>query len=107
MITPNGALFEHLDPPNIIGLTSDGWDKKYYRGAFNIFSIDFWFDKSVQDYLQLLFKTGSDIEQRWQDQGVQNMIRLLFAPKDKVHVFNDIDIVHGKPSDRILRSWGC
>ena len=35
------------------------------------------------------------------------MLRLLFLRPEEVHVFQDIDITHGKPPDRTLRSWGC
>jgi len=104
METPLGPLLNHLRDGNY---SSEAWDREYYRGCFLVCSVDFWFDAAVQDYLQLMFKTGSDIEQRWQDQAVQNMLRLLFVKPEALHVFHNIDITHGKPADRVLRSWGC
>ena len=65
MEIPRGALLDHLKDK---AYSSAAWDRAYYRGCFLVCSLDFWFDAAVQDYLQLLFKTGSDIEQRWQDQ---------------------------------------
>lgn len=78
MATPRGDLSAHLTGGQ---LSTDAWDRQYYRGCFLVSNIAFWFDPVVQDYLQLLFKTGSDIEQRWQDQvmRVASVHSLLFS----------------------------
>ena len=40
-------------------------------------------------------------------QAVENMLRLLFLKSEEVHVFRDIDIIHGKVGHRVMRGWGC
>jgi len=40
-------------------------------------------------------------------QAVENMLRLIFLKEEEVHVFKDIDIIHGKVGHRAMRSWGC
>ncbi|KAG1653169.1 hypothetical protein FOA52_009014, partial [Chlamydomonas sp. UWO 241] len=34
-------------------------------GNFNIFSLDWWFSDDVQDFVQLVLRTGAHIEHRW------------------------------------------
>ena len=84
--TPTGPLYEHLTPKNIDGLTTDHWDRKYHPGYFTILNLDFWFSASVQDFLVTVLRTGKDVEGRWQEQGVINMVRLLFLPDSSVMV---------------------
>ena len=40
-------------------------------------------------------------------QAVENMLRLIFLKNEEVHVFQDIDIIHGKVGNRAMRNWGC
>jgi hypothetical protein len=68
MQQPIGELFDHLDPPDISGLTTEGWDGVHYQGCFQLIDVNFWHDEIVQNFLQLMLKTGSDMEQRWQEQ---------------------------------------
>jgi hypothetical protein len=75
VVTPNGTIFKHHNPPNIGGLSTEGWDSLIYIGAFMVFSIDFWFSAAVQDFLQLVHQTGADIYQRWQDQVRKQTVR--------------------------------
>ncbi len=39
-------------------------------------------------------------------QGIQNMIRLLFVPSEQLLVFEDVDILHGKPLRCMLPEIG-
>jgi len=72
---PKGPLLKNLHPPSLDGLTSDGWNRLYHPGYFILFKVDFWFQSDVQDYLTTVFRSGRDIEGRWQEQAVMNMIR--------------------------------
>ncbi len=68
MSVPRGSLLEHVQPADISGLTSDGWDRQIYIGAFMIVSVDLWFEAEVQDFLALVLAVGSDVRMRWQEQ---------------------------------------
>jgi hypothetical protein len=103
---PIGPLFELLTPPNISGLYSGGWDPLTFQGCFVIFDINFWFHEVVQDFVNLVLKTGSDAEQRWNDQSVQNMVRLLFVPWDSVCMFGGA-IFHSKIDMDCFPDLGC
>jgi hypothetical protein len=105
-VLPAGSLFANLSPDDIHGLHSDGWNKLIYCSCFMIFDVKFWMQDYVLDFMNLLLKTGSDVEQRWNDQGVQNMVRLLFIPNMKITVFDHL-IAHGKPSLECLHDLGC
>ena len=107
---PTGLLFEHLSPKNIDGLVSQhgnvgGWDRFYHPGYFLIVSVDFWFSELVQDYLTTIFKSGRDVEGRWQEQLVQNMIRLVFIPREKLWVMNEVDIGHDRHKRQNFENW--
>lgn len=77
MLEPVGELFSHVQPSNMSGLTSEGWDRMHYQGCFQLIDVNFWHDEVVQNFLQLVLKTGSDMEQRWQEQ-VNDAIDRLF-----------------------------
>jgi hypothetical protein len=103
--TPQGALFKHLRPPDLSGLSSDGWDRLYHPGYFVILSVDFWFQSEVQDYLTTVLRSGRDVEGRWQEQAVQNMIRLVFVPEEKLLVMWDVDIGHDRHKRENFQNW--
>jgi hypothetical protein len=87
------------------GLTSFGWNngRPYgFQGCFTIINLEFWYNVAVQDYLTLLLRTGSDMEQRWSDQGVMNMMQLLFSPYESVYTFENTLIIHSKPENLAL-----
>jgi hypothetical protein len=65
MSVPRGNLSAHLAGGQF---TSQSWDREYFQGCFLITNLAFWFDPAVQDYIQMVLKTGCDIEQRWQEQ---------------------------------------
>lgn len=73
--TPRGTLLSHVKGKDLNGLTTDGWDRMYHPGYFLIIGVDFWFDSLVQDYLTTVLRSGRDVEGRWQEQGVMNMMR--------------------------------
>jgi hypothetical protein len=99
--TPVGPLYEHLTPKSITGLTTDSWDRKYHPGYFTIIDLDFWFGSDVQDFLVTVLRTGRDVEGKWQEQGVINMIRLLFIPQSQVFSIQISDDIR---HDRYIKS---
>jgi hypothetical protein len=103
---PIGPLFEHLTPPNIDGLHTRGFDPVTVPGCFVIIDVHFWFHEVVQDFVNLVLKTGSDAEQRWNDQSIQNMVRLLFVPWNNVLVIQQ-RIFHSKVNIDCLPDLGC
>jgi len=102
---PEGPIFKNLRPGDITGLTSDGWNRMYHPGYFLIISIDFWYSNQIQDYLNTIFRSGRDIEGRWQEQAVMNMIRLIFIPENQLWVMNDIDIGHDRHKRQHFENW--
>jgi len=103
--TPTGPLFDHMNPKNIDGLTSKGWDRYYHPTYFLITEIDFWFSDIVQDYLTTVLQSGRDVEGRWGDQVTQNMMRIIFIPKDKVWVMTEIDVGHDRHKRSNFEQW--
>jgi len=103
--SPKGTIFQNTKPGDISGLTSDGWNRMYHPGYFLILSIDFWYSTEVQNYLNTVFRSGRDVEGRWQEQAVMNMIRLIFIPKDQVWIMNDIDIGHDRHKRQHFENW--
>jgi len=90
-----GELLKHVNPENeMSSLTTSNWDREYYSGYFMAFSLDFWFQDAVQDYLKKVFSSNYHIERRWQEQAVMNMIRLVFLKSSEILVVNDIVVKH-------------
>lgn len=104
-LAPKGALFKHVNPPNMDGVTSAGWDRMYHPGYFMIFDVDFWFQHEVQDYLTTVFRSGRDVEGRWQEQAVMNMMRLVFIPEDHLWIMNEVDIGHDRHNPKHFDAW--
>jgi hypothetical protein len=103
--TVAGPLFKHVVPHNLDGLTLDGWDRLYYRGNALATSVDFWFQADVQDYLMMVLKLGRDVEGRWQEQAVMNMIRLVFMPEDKLLHVRGVEIGHDRGNKNAFYGW--
>ena len=103
--SPKGALFKHVKPPNMDGVTSGGWDRMYHPGYFIIISTEFWFQSEVQDYLTTVFRSGRDVEGRWQEQAVMNMMRLVFIPEDKLWIMYEVDIGHDRHNPKNFDNW--
>ena len=92
--TPLGNLFENLNPPNVNGLTSRGWNRMCHPGYFILIDVSFWFSAVVQSYLQAIFRSGRDIEGFYTEQSVMNMIKLIFVPRNNTFTI-DSEITHG------------
>ena len=70
-----GPILKHCIPQDRSGLrtaTTDwagvpgrqGWDAECIAGHFSVFSLDWWFSWEVQDFVQLVLRTGGHIEHR-------------------------------------------
>lgn len=105
---PFGPLFEHLTPPNMEGLTTAGWDKHTFQSAFMVLNLDFWYEEPVQDFLDLVLSTGGDLMQRWLEQGVMNLVKLMFLTVEQVLLLPQTAVLHDKVVDpRIFRLLQC
>jgi hypothetical protein len=102
-----GTIFQHTTPANIDGITLNGWDKLIHSGCFVVLGTAFWFDETVQDFLNTILSTGSDIEMRWTEQAVQNLARLLFLSEKSVFRFPGTGLLHGKPGMTNMNFVGC
>ena len=93
---PKGEFFEQFGDhrKDVANLNVSAWNREYYAGYFTLISVDWWFDPQVQDYLQTVLHSGKDIKHRWLEQGVLNMMRLIFVPKEEFLTINDIPYIH-------------
>ncbi|KAG1655152.1 hypothetical protein FOA52_008357 [Chlamydomonas sp. UWO 241] len=114
-------LFDTIYPHDITGLRSGegepgrnpetdptarkGWMAKLIAGNFNVFSIDWWFSHDVQDFMQLLLRTGAHIEHRWVDVATETMVRDLFCPLSHFHTYDPalVQIDHGHGTNQYCR----
>jgi hypothetical protein len=103
--TPQGGLYKHVVPHNISGLASDSWDKMYYRGFAIITNVDYWFENNPQSFLNTVLRLGRDIEGRWQEQAVMNMMRLLFIPEGRLMLLRGVDIGHNRHDHKNYYGW--
>ena len=93
-----GDLYQATNPSSIHGLYTDhddqyGWNRYVHGGYFMLFDLQhFWLHPDAQDYLYTILRSGYDVEQRWQEQGVVNMMMLLFISSDHKMVFSQVDI---------------
>lgn len=102
---PKGSLFDHVDPHDMNGITSHGWDHTIYAGYFTIISLDFWFQSEVQDYLTTVFRSGKDVEARWQEQAVMNIMRLVFIPEKQLWIMREVEIGHDRHHRESFEAW--
>lgn len=102
---PKGDLFNHVNPKNIQGLTSDGFDRMYHPGYWIVIDTHWWFQDEVQDYLTTVLRSGRDVEGRWQEQAVINMMRLLFIPSAQMIDMVDVDIGHDRRNKKNFEAW--
>lgn len=102
---PKGELFKHVNPHDMNGVTSAGWDRYYHPGYFLMVKVDFWFQEHIQDYLTTIFRSGRDIEGRWQEQAVMNMMRLVFVAPANLLVMEDVDIGHDRHNRKNFEAW--
>jgi hypothetical protein len=104
---PQGPLVKHIQSfHGISTFNSTTWDRMIYLGFFIILDVNHWFNNHyLQDYLKYILQSGKDITNRWQEQAVQNMIRLLFIPENKVWIARDAEIGHDRFSKIKFRKW--
>ena len=63
----------------------------------NVNSLDWWFSWEVQDFIQLVLRTGGHIEHRWVDVATQSMVRHLFCPDTRfLPHHEDFEVKHGR-----------
>ena len=112
-----GPIFKHCTPQDRSGLRTgttrdarvpgfSGWDAECIAGHFSIFSLDWWFSWEVQDFVQLVLRTGGHIEQRWVDVATQSMINHLFVSEERFYT-HPWDISHGHGVDTCLKAMLC
>ena len=58
-----------------------GWDAQCLSGNFVIFNLEWWFSWEVQDFLQLVLRSGGHIENQWLDVVTESMISHMFCPE--------------------------
>lgn len=93
---PVGTLYEHTDPPGIDGLyttknltsadfttSGGGWDRSILFGNCVLVKVEFWFQPSVQRYIELVTSSGYHYRFRWNEQSTMGMVWQLFVPKDQ------------------------
>ena len=102
---PVGELFARCNPHDMNGVTSAGWDRYYHPGYFLITKVEFWFQPHIQDYLTTVFRSGRDIEGRWQEQAVINMMRLVFVAQKNLLVMEDVDVGHDRHNRKNFEAW--
>jgi len=102
---PQGTLLEHVRGHTLANVNSDDWDRYYHPVYFLILDIDYWFTDNVQSFVSLIMKTGRDIEGRWLEQMIQNMVRLVFIPKEKVWIVNEVDVGHDRHHKASFENW--
>jgi hypothetical protein len=102
---PIGTIYKHVSPGDMNGLTTKTWDRMYHPGYFQIMSIDFYFQGHIQNYLTTILKSGSDVERRWQEQAVFNMMRLIFIPEPQFNIMYDVDIGHDRHKRSNFDNW--
>ncbi|KAG1661350.1 hypothetical protein FOA52_002464 [Chlamydomonas sp. UWO 241] len=103
-----GLRFREGDPgrnPATDPTGRKGWLAKLVAGNFNAFSIDWWFSQDVQDFVQLVLRTGAHIEHRWVDIATETMVRDLFCPLSHFHTYDPalVSIEHGKGLNPLCR----
>jgi hypothetical protein len=105
---PWGPLMDDFTPNSLASVSSENWNRETYGNSFYVVNLDFWFEPPVQDFLDLVFNTGGDMMQRWNEQGVMNMMRILFLPKEHVYIFPQNTMLHEKVRDpRVYKLMGC
>jgi predicted lactoylglutathione lyase len=98
--SPVGDYYNSLEPSK----NNDQikvWNRYSYFGYFVIINVRFWFREDVQSFVKRVVKSGKDIENRWQEQTVINIIRLLFVRENNILIRNFIDHNRHNPNNFI------
>lgn len=81
------------------------WDHLYYRGNYILWDVNFWFRPDVQDFVHYVLVSNKDITQRWQEQAVMNMVRLVFVPEKQILKLH-VHLGHGRYNhNETYRQW--
>ena len=76
-------LLEDCSARDWSGVTTDNWRGTIMYGNFVVISIDFWFHPLLQEFLDIIIKSGKYFIYRWNEQLVIAMMRLIFSNHDK------------------------
>lgn len=104
-VQPVGDLYEHCNPKSIDGLTTQGWDAGYHPGFWLITKVSWWFSEQPQSYLETILRSGKDVEGRWQEQAVMNIMKSIFIPTSQVLVMHKPDIGHDRHRRDNFINW--
>jgi len=115
---PVGCLFNYTRPSDMSGLKSmdgsisandnpgwTGWQGRMMSGHFVAIDLEWWFDRWIQDYVQLVTRTGAHIEHRWNELSVLSMMWQVFVPEQHFHSFKESEI-EGHHGRREFGGWG-
>lgn len=102
---PVGNLLKHVKGNSLTNLNMDGWDRMYHPGYFIIFRVALWHSNEVQSYLNTILRLGSDVEGRWQEQPIMNMIVMIFVPEERLLLSPDIDLGHERHKKQYFQEW--
>ena len=104
---PKGSFLSHFSPSTLKGATTNSWDLMISEGNFMLWSINVWYSDEVQDFLSRVFQTNYDITRRWQEQGVQNMIALMFINESYIDRISTDIVGHGAKSRALIKEGAC
>ncbi|KIM88037.1 glycosyltransferase family 15 protein [Piloderma croceum F 1598] len=89
---------QYVAPENALGfLTEDGgnsYNLCHFWSNFEIADMDFWRGEAYTAFFNYLDSLGGFYYERWGDAPVHSIAAALFAPKDKLHFFNEIGYEH-------------
>lgn len=103
--SPKGPIFSQCDPHDIKGLSSEGWYRGYHPGYFFLLKISFWYSDEIQSFLHTVLRSGRDVEGRWQEQAVMNMILQVFVPNEQKWILKSADIGHDRHKRANFENW--
>ncbi len=103
--TPRGPIYKHTTPANLQGLNSDGYHRAYSPGYFMLFRVSWWFSPHVQDFLRMILRSGRDVEGRWQEQAVMNMMIYIFIAEPEIWVIKELDLGHDRHKRANFENW--
>ena len=88
------TLARNCNPPTMEGLytstswnSTGGWNRKILYGNFLLLSVNFWYRRDVQNFVQLVLRTGSYFRLRWNEQPVTSMIWQVFVKEERFYKF--------------------
>lgn len=87
------------------GLSSDSFDRYYHPGYFFLIRLEWWYSEHPQSYLETILRSGKDIEARWQEQLIMNMMQYVFVPEQQLLVLDDPGINHDRHKKQNFQDW--